>query len=369
MNVSNRRAAACRFLAGTVLATVLAGCNGSSTGYTPAGPNSAARSTPNAVVHAWSRSMMHVPLPSVGCFTASYPVTKWSRATCSPMSRRTVNPAYIGNGRDYAIVVPVTMSSALGSFPAVGGVTRVRSCNLNKAGTRCTSYTGQNVYSIQLNSNTFKTAACNGQPHCRGWSQFVYTNQPNAYHGGGNLIIQNWLLEENSGTLTCPSSWSSDSSSGGCLVNAPKSFKVPNVPISELSSVTLSGSASSSGDSVFLAVGTSVYGMKNAQSDSLTDLSQHWTQAEFNIVGNGGGDRAVFNTGSTITVSVEAQTGQTAAPICRANAGSTGEENNLSFVAPPQNPQQQANPSIVFTESNAGNGGTASCQALAGTGT
>lgn len=376
MNVSRRFVGATLgLIIGPLLGGSLAGCGGSTASYTPSNAPAGRAPDAKAAVRAWSRNMTHVGLSSAGCFEASYPSTRWSRVPCAMAAHgRTQGertPSYIGNGRDYALKVSQPMVGAIGSFPAVSGVTRVRSCNLNKAGTRCVSYTRINVYSLQLNSNTFRTAACGTQPHCRGWSQFVYTNQPSAYHGGGNLIIQNWLLEEasSSSKLTCPSSWSSDSSSGGCLVNAPKEFRVPNVPITELGDVTLSGSASSSGDSVFFSVGSHMYGMQNAQSDSLTDLSQHWTEAEFNVVGNGGGDRAVFNTGATITVSVEANTGQNTAPACLRNAGSTGEENNLSFVAPPANPQQQQYPSILFMESNAGNGGTASCLPLAGTGT
>jgi hypothetical protein len=63
-------------------------------------------------------------------------------------------------------------------------------------------------------------------------------------------------------------------------------------------------------------------------------------------------------------VRIEADTGASTAPDCRANSGTTGESNNLSFIAAPTNPSSRRYPSVLFTESNAGGGGNPSCDAL-----
>lgn len=363
--------------AGLLLASALTGCAGFTAPYSPAAsnPSTVRRPGTSAAVAVWSRNLMGVALPGAGCFTASYPAVAWSRVACAappklffPLPRRTaVNPAIVGNGNDFTIVtLPLVMSAAIGSFPSVSGVKTVKSVGVPSFGGKGQS--GPNVYSLQLNSNNFSTSACAGMPHCAGWEQFVYTNQPVAYRGGGNLIVQDWLLSTTSKRLKgCPpnAGWQKAGGSG-CAQNAPYSVLVPDVPITELPDVSLSGSADTNGDSAFLAVGTTVYGMKTFQGDGITDLAKHWTGAEFNVVGNGGGSRAVFNSGSTITVSIEADTGASTTPVCRGNSGTTGESNSLSFIAAPPNPARRRYPSIQFTESNAGGGGSPSCDALAG---
>ncbi len=349
--MTNVRAA----IACTLFASVVAGCAASAV------PNSAIAPNP---APAWSRSAMQSPLPGPGCFKRTYPETSWTRIACVappniafPRVRSAAHASNVGNGDDYTLVsLPLTISGAVGSFPNVHGVTSVRSVG----------YSGTNVYSLQLNSNNFSTAACAGMAHCVGWEQFVYTNQPNAYSGGGNLIIQDWILSSNSQPIAgCPpgAGWQKSGSSG-CYQNGPYAVLVPNVSITQLNEVTLSGSASPRGDGAFFAVGATVYGMRNAQGDGILGLSKHWTGAEFNVFGNGGGSKAVFNSGATITVSLEANTGTATKPDCRANSGTTGESNNLSFIAPPTNPARRRYPSIQFTESNAGGGGSPGCDEL-----
>src|SRR5436305_1108016 len=60
-------------------------------------------------------------------------------------------------------------------------------------------------------------------------------------------------------------------------------------------------------------------------------LSGAWNASEFNIIGDGGGSQAVFNRGASVTVEITATSGSTAAPKCVANAGTTGETNNLTL--------------------------------------
>ena len=115
-----------------------------------------------------------------------------------------------------------------------------------------------------------------------------------------------------------------------------------------------------------MAVGKTEYGMKNVQSDDIVDLSEHWEGAEFNVIGNGGGDVADFTGKSKITVSIEADTGKTTAPTCPPNSGTTGESNNLYFVSAPKKPPTLEYPSIEFTM-NFKSKGTPSCDTEPGT--
>ncbi|HXM07749.1 MAG TPA: hypothetical protein VN936_09795, partial [Candidatus Acidoferrum sp.] len=102
------------------------------------------------------------------------------------------------------------------------------------------------------------------------------------------------------------------------------------------------------------------YGMKNVQGDGITDLSQNWQGAEFNIIGNGGADQAKFNSGSSITVSLQVKDGVSAKPTCPSDSGTTGETNNLFFVTAPAKPDKYQYPSIEFTM-NSKAGGKATC--------
>jgi len=348
-------------------ALLVAGCSGSTAPYTPASnPALAKVAGARSALRAWGESMMGTALPHAGCFEAKYPAAAWSRVPCvpppnvvfPPSAAHRMTPSVIGNGNDYGIdVLPLTMLGAIGSFEDVGGVTSVTSCAPRYAtATSCGTHgLGSNVYSLQLNSNNFSTSSCGKVKRCLGWEQFVYTNQPKYYSGGGALIIQDWLLSTSTKKLKCPPKQGWTSSGGDCYKNAPNSVTVPTVPITQLEDVRLAGSAGSNGDSVFFDVGGYVYGMKNAQDDGVTDLSQHWTGAEFNVIGNGDGYRAVFNAGSSVTVRLEAVTGYSTAAACQSNAGTTAEENNLSFTAPPMKVNQVQYPSIVFSESNASN--------------
>jgi hypothetical protein len=60
---------------------------------------------------------------------------------------------------------------------------------------------------------------------------------------------------------------------------------------------------------------------------------------------------------------LQTDTGNTSAPACDADSGTTGESSNLSFVTAPS-PTELTYPSILFKESNVSGGGTASCDAI-----
>jgi hypothetical protein len=104
--------------------------------------------------------------------------------------------------------------------------------------------------------------------------------------------------------------------------------------------------------------------MKDIQDD-FSDLRLHWTSAEFNIFGWCCYAQATFNPGATILVGLEADDGSTQAPECKANFGTTGETNSLSFIEAPKHPAAREYPSILFAESNVGNPKNASCDGVA----
>src|SRR5579863_2732751 len=353
-------------------AMTLAACGGGSSGSTI--PQALSNESPMSAraasidtVAAWRTSLTRAELPSAGCFQTSYPSMIWTKVQCStPPNLIYPVPAghapftnTVGNGADYTIDTGTHLiSSTIGAFPKVTGVKTVK--------TGAGGVSGTNSYTLQMNSAFFSTAACNGESNCAGWSQFVFENPPGT--GKAQLFIQDWLVPANlSGSIRCPAGKGWQAADGGCVQNSATGVNIPNVPVANLGELTETGSAASTGDSVFMQVGSTLYGMK-VQSDSITDLSTNWIGTEFNIVGNAGGSKATFNAGSTITISVQANDGVLTAPTCPANSGTTGETNNLSFKAAPTGPSELQYPSILFTESNVSGGGTASCDALAGSG-
>jgi hypothetical protein len=363
-------------IAGVILSGALSACSGSTQSFAPSGSaaNSTAGQSAQAATDAWRRSLARNPLPASGCFQASFPSAVWKRVACSvpphllypvPPSRRTMEAfaQSVGNGADYtANATPNFISTAVGAFPQVTGVKKVKSVTNPIFGGG--GENGPNSYTLQLNSYFFSTSACGTIQNCDGWEQFVYENPPGK--SKGELFIQDWLIPTGrSGLSGCPPGKGWEFADGGCVQNSPTAVTLPNESITNLGQFTETGAAASSGDSIFLSVGTTEYGMKNIQGDGITDLSAHWQGAEFNVIGNAGGDIANFNKGSTITVSLQADTGLTTAPGCPANSGTTGESNNLSFVAAPSNPPELQYPSIEFTMSNATKG-SASCDTVQG---
>lgn len=246
----------------------------------------------------------------------------------------------------------------------VSGVTRVRS-------THAGPDSGTGSYSLQLNTQFFATAACGAIKHCQGWVQFVYRNAPR--NRRSNLEIWDWLVSSNAKPLSeCPSNFgwqSSSSSSGGDCWQISPIIDIPNQPITKLAEMSLTGAASSTGDSIELAVGDTVYAVQNAQNDGVVDLSKYWNFAEFNVFGySTAGSKpssAKFNTGSSVAVSVEVNDGKKTAPQCIGGYSATFEINNLTLGAPAFNPPALEHPSILFNESNPGSGGS-DCKTLAG---
>lgn len=306
----------------------------------------------------WRKSMMKIKPPSGGCFQATFPSTLWELAPCRaasvhahplphplPRIRNLRRSQTTGDGNDYALVANGLISETVGSFPSVNNVTSESSVGVPAFGGG--GILGPNEYTLQINTNANSTSsACSGGASgCTVWQQFIYATDYETT-GSAAVFMQYWLLGYGAQGAACPGGYYTSGTS--CYRNS-SSTSAPNVPITDLGSLTLTATAVSGGDdTVTFANGTQAYSVSEA--DSVLEIGTVWNESEFNIVGNAGGSQAVFNPGAAITVNVAAQFGSTAAPGCASNAGTTGETNNLNLG--PCTTAGGATPSIQFTESS-----------------
>jgi hypothetical protein len=285
----------------------------------------------------WRGAMHKIPAPAEGCFHASFPSTQWQEVVCEaapgyrsalPLARN--REQIVGNGYDYVAQAPSghVISMALGTFPTVTGVKSEKSAGVAAFGGG--GILGPNEYTLQVNTNFYSgSPACNGYSGCFAWQQYVMsTNTPvsltsNQLTDKTEVFIEYWLINYgvDNGSDICPSGFidaGADSQGPGddCVQNT-KAIAIANgqLPITDLASLKLSGSASAGGtDAATVTFDGEAYTATVA--NSLTDIASGWTQAEFNVLGNAGGSRADFNTGSSVTVKVALTDGSTAAPTC-----------------------------------------------------
>jgi hypothetical protein len=288
--------------------------------------------------------------PGEGCFQASYPDTDWRQVECKELHPRVHTVVHkpgkgmvAGNGNDYVAQSPGLTSGALGTFPTVTGVKTERSVGVAEYGDG--GILGPNEYSLQLNTNfTGTTAACDGHSGCVVWQQFIYATDY-AVEGEAAVFMQYWLIGW--GDSACPNGFGSDGE-GDCYGNS-NYVSAPDVKPTSLAALSLSGTAISGGnDTVKFTDGSTAYSVSGG--DSVLDISQVWKQSEFNVVGDAGGSRADFNKPVSITVKVALTDGSTSAPTCVADAGTTGESNNLNLGK--CSTASGSSPYIEFTESN-----------------
>ena len=221
-----------------------------------------------------------------------------------------------------------TLAFAQGFFPQVMGVTSISS----SAGDN------NNTYSLQLNTNTFSTAACNGTAdlaNCSGWQQFTYQNLQD--HGE----VRMWYFLLHWGKAC-------DTSHGWIQYEADSCYQYTDAisvdaqPISNLSTLEVTGTASSSQDTVyFYYLASGVWTIKSVSKNSVLGLAQGWKFAEYNIFGIGGSyNTATLNPGSSIVVAMDAWAfppggglGQSPADptICVSGAAPTAEWNSLNL--------------------------------------
>lgn len=313
-------------------------------------------------IESWHHDMARIATPTEGCFQASFPSIIWKQVGCTQvLPRNHIHPLprhwnaltglsqtaggtqTTGNGNDYAIKVAGLIKSTTGTFPSVTGVTSEKGVGVAAFGGG--GILGPNEYTLQINSNYDQsTPACKNHSGCTVWQQFIYSPDYNT-NGKAAVFMQYWLLGY--GGSSCPSGFGSDGS-GDCYKNS-SAVTAPDIPATELANLKISGSATSGGsDKVVFTNGSKAYTV--SAKDTVLDIAQAWYESEFNVVGNAGGSRADFNSGSKITVKVAVSDGSTAKPTCASNAGSTGESNNLNLGS--CTASSGSSPSIQFTESN-----------------
>jgi len=328
----------------------------------------------------WRESMRHIDPPAEGCYHASFPSINWKPVACvqAPKSYRSRHAVFtqkndqtVGNGYDYVFQAPSgsSISSAVGSFPTVTGVTSEKTTGaISGEGSN-----GANEYTLQLNTNfDFDAAACNGyqtgdNSGCYSWQQYVLESDGS---NGSQVFIQDWL--ENYGNdpnqdggdqpgdqSYCPNGWDDagpDQNGPGddCVINSNSAtISTKALSITNLASLKLAGTATASGtDKATVTYGTEAY--TASIKDSNTNIASGWTQAEFNIFGNGGAGEASFNKKASVTVKLAASDGSTKAPTClkpSSRPGTTGETNNLTYGSSCTT-TSGSTPSIQFTESD-----------------
>jgi hypothetical protein len=249
----------------------------------------------------------------------------------------------VGNGHDYALQSSTLITSTVGTFPSVTGVTSETGVGVSSFGGG--GILGPNEYTLQINSDfNSTTSSCAGHSGCTVWQQFIYSPDYNV-DGQAAVFMQYWLI--NWGSSRCPSGFGSDGA-GSCYANS-SAATAPDVPATQLANLKLTGTVVNGGnDTVTFTNGTHAYSASG--SDSKLHIASVWRSSEFNVVGNAGGSEAKFNTGSHVTVKVAVSNGSTSAPTCASNAGSTGETNNLTLGS--CTTAGGTNPSIQFTQSN-----------------
>jgi hypothetical protein len=317
-----------------------------------AGPSGASVDSEAAARANWLAIMAHNPAAAEGCSHASYPNYVWETVACKiahplvhPVHRKPVGGArdVTGNGHDYVAEAAGLISETLGSFPSVSDVKSEKSVGVAAFGG--SGILGPNEYTLQVNSNyTGTTSVCAGHSGCTVWQQFIYSPDYNT-NGEAAVFMQYWLIGW--GSSACPKGFGTDDS-GDCYKNSAY-VAAPDMPITALAKLTLSGAVVAGGnDTVVFNNGTEAYSITG--KDSVLDISAVWKESEFNVVGNAGGSRADFNKGASVTVKVALTDGSTSAPTCVANAGSTGETNNLTLHTCSK--AGGSTPSIEFTESD-----------------
>jgi hypothetical protein len=303
---------------------------------TPSSSKQAAPTTPDAIVKAeqsWRQAILKQPQPGSGCFQASYPDPTWHPVTCAKapaapqIAPAMFRPKIVGNTVDWAASVAGKVSSMTGSFNGITGLHQITG-----------SPKSASNFALQLNTNTFNSPACRGTG-CQGWEQFIYSNT-------GATYIEYSLINY---AGNCPNDWSSYNNGGQvCYFNSPAT-SVPVQSLDGVANLTLTATAAANGnDSVTVATSlTRAY--TASYHDNVDSLSQGWTGAEYNIVGDTNGSQANFNAGVSISIRLAVNASSTgAAPSCVANGGTTGETNNLNLAQDCATSGQ----AILFTEAN-----------------
>jgi len=298
---------------------------------------------------AWQAYIVKVPTPQAGCFEANYPNPVWQQVQCGPVSYQ---PHSVGNGNDWVAQVGGGSGKLLTYVIGSLGSTGLQSEKDVKSN-------GPNVYSLQINSNFGFPVTYYGKK-TTGWEQFLFDNQGTTTSVGppyGSILIEYWLLSYHKDYGKCPPASQNPPGGGSgwlrsgddCFFNTNGPSFTPDVPATNLYLLTFSAEAHvASKDSVGLCI---FLGKCYSYSVTATVLSlwKQWKQSEFNVFGICCSTQAVFNSGTTITVTqlLEDHLGVAFGTASCKSGGTTGETNNLNLGS-----CSTGDTWIDFTESN-----------------
>ena len=306
---ANRRLTALAFFSNLVLCGTTLGAD------VQAQAQAAAPQSDGKAREAWRAAMLRLPLPKNGCFTTSYPRAEWREVKCDPP------PPYryvVGDGTDYVAQTSGNyISSATGSFLSSSSVaSESGKVACTPSDVSCPPYSTNDVFTIQMNSQSpvnnpdgsiFSTPACaGGNPGCSGWQQFVLSQTGGPAPGPSQISVAPGAPNANTPVLfaeywmygygfSCPAlpSWAPaqgnppthnwQQNGENCVFNGPAAPVQPPLTSADLPGLVMKATAGAN-DTVKL-VTTSGKGGAYSEPSAL-DLSNAWTETEFNVVGD-----------------------------------------------------------------------------------
>lgn len=312
----------------------------------------------------WRRHMSKKALPKPGCFKATHPSSTWEEIPCgtppntaNAPSKRLANstsgtstgPSQVGGGIQGVIASSSQpISWAEGTFPRVTGVT-----------------SGITGYALQLNTQPGPAGIglCSGaqtQSNCQPWQQFMFQN-PWVY-------IQYWLTSYantctvnygtcgsspcSNGCYMCPQGWSADNATNpGCYFNG-NGFNVSQIegqPLTDLANLALIAHTTSTSQQTFLMTGNGALYSSQDSGDPL-NVSQWWTQAEFNVFGWSNLAKVDLGPNAVVTVQLITDTVPASTPSASQTWGFTAESNNMFILPNSWCAFGGSQPGIQFTE-------------------
>ena len=116
--------------AGASLAGIIAtaSCSGLGMAPTTVSAASSPREATEPAFESWRSVMQRLPKPNNACLVASYPALEWHQVPCAQPPTSPLLPAFgakhetVGDGKDFAAVVPGQISFAEGGFSNLSGV-------------------------------------------------------------------------------------------------------------------------------------------------------------------------------------------------------------------------------------------------------
>src|SRR5262249_42833225 len=148
-----------------------------------------------------------------------------------------------------------------------------------------------------------------------------------------------------------------------CVINSANFPPTSPHPVSELGQLKVAGTAAVGPVSEAITVTEFGIPVSATGNNYLPDLHYQWNEAEFNVVGPGGGSETNFNSGAKLVVRTEVTSETKERPGCHLQSF-TAERNNLTLDnSPPVSPARRPTAALVFSESNpAAAGPAADCK-------